>query len=193
MREFHIISNERWFMHFCAWNMISSFLCKNVKKQPTSRAVHSTFTERGTWNGVKLCHRRWLDAVTRAEEGPLSYSVVVGGWTSLGPTTTTDQTLHPSIPFDKQPRTQPCELHIVGKWVVIFPADWKFNRNFSRLEARSGFFEKHGSVVENPDGACRSVPQFCLAGAAVWSDAVQIIWSAVSMIWNSANNLKQCK
>ena len=173
--------------------MISSFLCKNSKKQPTSRAVHSTFTERGTWNGVKLCHWRWLDAVTtRAEEeGPLSYSVVVGGWTSLGPTT--NQTPHPSILLTSNQGLNP------GNY-TLWESEWQFFQRagtaiaiFQEVEARSGFFKEHRSLVENPDGACRSVPQFCLAWAAVWSDAVQILWSVVSIIWNSTSNLKQCK
>ena len=167
------------FVQKCVWKMIFSFLCKNLRNSPPLKLCSAQhFHPGGTWNGVKLCHWRWLDAVTRAEEGPLSYSVVVGGWTSLGPTTTTNQTLHPSLnPFDKQPRTQSWELHIVGKWVAIFPAGSKRNRNFYEGGSEIGFFEEHGSLVENPDGACRSVPQFCLAWAAVWSDAVQILWS----------------
>ena len=131
---------------------------------------------RGTWNGVKLCHWRWLDAVTRAEEGPLSYSVVVGGWTSLGATTTTDQTLHPSILLTSNQGLNPENY-------TLWESEWQFFQRagsaiaiFTRGRSKIGFFKEHGSLVENPDGACRSVPQFCLAWAAVWSDAVQILW-----------------
>ena len=130
---------------------------------------------RGTWNGVKLCHWRWLDAVTRAEEGPLSYSVVVGGWTSLGPTTTTNQTLHPSLnPYDKQPRTQSWELHIVGKWVAIFPAGWKRNRNF--FEGGSEIVVFQGARI-----ACRESRRCLSVGAAV------LFGRGRSMEWRSAN------
>ena len=66
----------------------------------------------------------------------------------------------PSLnPFDKQPRTQSWELHIVGKWVAIFPAGSKRNRNFTRVEARSGFSRSTDRLSRIPTvlvGRCRS-------------------------------------
>ena len=170
------------------WKMIFSFLCKNLRNSPPLKLCSAQhFHPGGTWNGVKLCHWRWLDAVTRAEEGPLSYSVVVGGWTSLGPTTTTNQTPHPSIPFDKQPRTQSWELHIVGKWVAIFPAGSKRNRKFFKGGSEIGFF--WGAWI-----ACRESRRCLSVGAAV------LFGLGRSMEWRSANtligrehNMKQCK
>ena len=113
----------------------------------------------------------------------MSYSVVVGGWTSLG--ATTDQTLHPSILLTSNQGLNP------GNY-TLWESEWQFFQRagsaiaiFTKVGSEIGVFEEHGSLVENPDGACRSVPQFCLAWAAVWSDAVQI--------FSREHNLKQGK
>ena len=134
------------FVQKCVWKMIFSFLCKNLRNSPPLKLCSAQhFHPGGTWNGVKLCHWRWLDAVTRAEEGPLSYSVVVGGWTSLGPTTTTDQTPHPSIPLTSNQGLNPGNYTLwESEWqffqrarsaIAIFQG-WKRDRFFSRSTDR---------------------------------------------------------
>ena len=140
---------------------------------------------RGTWNGVKLCHWRWLDAVTRAEEGPLSYSVVVGGWTSLGPTT--DQTLHPSILLTSNQGLNP------GNY-TLWESEWQF---FQRAGSAIAIFTRGGSEIGVFQGAriaCRESRRCLSVGAAV------LFGRGRSMEWRSANtligpehNLKQCK
>ena len=189
--------------------MLCSFLCKNLRNSPPLRLCSAQhFHPGGTWNGVKLCHWRWLDAVTREEEGPLSYSVVVGGWTSLGPTTTTDQTPHPSIPLTSNQGLNPGNYTLqCGKVSGNFSSGlevqsqffrgWKRDRGFSRSTDR---LSRIPTVLV---GRCRSFvwpgPQYgvtqCKYFHQSWtlSETVQILWSAVSIIRNRTNNLKQCK
>ena len=185
--------------------MLCSFLCKNLRNSPPLRLCSAQhFHSGGTWNGVKLCHWRWLDAVTRAEEGPLSYSVVVGGWTSLGPTTTKlpiPQSLWQATK-DSILGTTHCGK-VSGNFSSGLEAQSQFLRGWKRDRGFSRSTDRLSRIPTVLVGRCRSfvwpgqqygVTQ-CKYFHQSWtlSETVQILWSAVSIIRNRTNNLKQCK
>ena len=168
--------------------MLCSFLCKNLRNSPPLKLCSAQhFHPGGTWNGVKLCHWRWLDAVTRAEEGPLSYSVVVGGWTSLGPTTTTDQTPHPSIPLTSNQGLNP------GNY-TLWESEWQF---FQRAGSAIAIFSRGGSEIGVFQGAriaCRESRRCLSVGAAVlFGLGRSMEWCSANTLISREHNLKQCK
>ena len=165
--------------------MLCSFLSKNLRNSPPlglCTALSPRNLERGKTLPLAMTGCR--------HEGRRGAFVLLGSrwWVDQSWTHHHHRPNAPSLnPFDKQPRTQSWELHIVGKWVAIFPAGWKRNRNFYEGGSEIGVFR--GARI-----ACRESRRCLSVGAAV------LFGLGRSMEWRSANTfisrehyLKQCK